>query len=191
MLNRKKQPIASRRHSGFSLLEILVTIIIVAVGSLGIAGTIITAMQATASSAERNIATQQISSFIELMGTNTYLKEQTTGPGVGYGTPWDGVFTAPGCYGTGCTITQLQFQHMDTFRTNVANALPNGKIRIQGTGTTPPMIAVTVAWVEQSRSAKNLTNSSSQNIAASSGCDPANLPPAPLNQCLTITVPGF
>jgi type IV pilus assembly protein PilV len=191
MLNRTKQRNSTRQQSGFSLLEILVTIIIVAVGSLGIAGTIITGMQATASSAERNIATQQIASFIEMMGTNTFMKEKSTGPGVGYGTPWDGIFSAPGCYATGCTVTQLQLQHMDAFRTNVANALPNGKMRVEGTGTNPPMIAVTVAWVEQSKDAKNLTGSSTQHLAASSGCDPANLPPAPLNQCLTITVPGF
>jgi|JI10StandDraft_1071094.scaffolds.fasta_scaffold1549339_1 type IV pilus assembly protein PilV len=191
MLNRTMKLAVARRQTGFSLLEILVTIIIVAVGSLGIAGTIITGMQATASSAERNIATQQIAAFIEAMGTNTYMKERTTGAGVGYGTPWDGVFTAPGCYAGGCSVVQLHLQHLDTFRTNVANMLPNGKIRVQGTGTTPPMIAVTVAWVEQSTGSKNLTNASSQHIAASSGCDPANLPPYPLNQCLTITVPGF
>jgi type IV pilus assembly protein PilV len=191
MLNRTKQHRCAPQQGGFSLLEILVTIIIVAVGSLGIAGTIITGMQATASSAERNIATQQIASFIEAMGTNTYMKERTTGAGVGYGTPWDGVFTAPGCYTGGCSVVQLHLQHLDTFRTNVANMLPNGKIRVEGTGATPPMIAVTVAWVEQSKDAKNLTGSSTQHVAASSGCDAANLPPAPLNQCLTITVPGF
>jgi len=180
-------------QAGFSLLEILVTIIIVAVGSLGIAGTIITGLQSTTGSAERNVAAQQISSIIERMGTNPTMKYYAATNTSAYVTPWSGIFSPVVCAATGCNRADQSRNDLSAFRDNVRKALPNGEMRIKMTGTNPPMLAITVAWYEQStadRSHVNSSLSSAQKLAANSGCDQTEPPPNGLNQCLTVTIPA-
>ena len=193
-MNHRPPRVTTRNQSGFSLLEILVTIIIVAVGSLGIAGTIITGMQATASSAERNIAAQQISSLIEMMGTNPSMKFYPDAPPyTAYATPWNGIFSPVVCGSTGCDTVEQSRNQLAAFRNNVRAALPGGEMRVKVIGNNPPMLAITVAWFEQSatdRTHVNASLSSAQKLAATSGCDQTELPPNGLNQCLTVTIPA-
>jgi type IV pilus assembly protein PilV len=194
MLNPNIQRITAARQSGFSLLEILVTIIIVAVGSLGIAGTIITGMQASSSSAERNIAAQQISSLIEMMGTNPSMKYHGIAPNYSaYVTPWSGVFSPVVCPAAGCDTVGQSRNQLSAFRDNVRAALPGGEMRVKVIGNNPPMLAISVAWYEQSaanRAHINANLSAAQKLAATSGCDQTELPPNGLNQCLTVTIPA-
>ena len=193
-MNRRAPKVTKRNQSGFSLLEILVTIIIVAVGSLGIAGTIITGMQATSASAERNIAAQQIASLIEMMGTNPSMKYHGVAPNFSaYVTPWSGIFSPVVCGSTGCDTVEQSRNQLSAFRNNVRAALPGGEMRVKVIGNNPPMLAITVAWYEQSaadRAHINANLSSAQKLAATSGCDQTELPPNGLNQCLTVTIPA-
>ena len=181
-------------QAGFSLLEILVTIIIVAVGSLGIAGTIITGLQSTTGSAERNVAAQQISSIIERMGTNPTMKYHGIAPGYSaYVTPWSGIFSPVVCAAAGCDTVEQSRNDLSAFRDNVRKALPKGEMRVKLSGTNPPMLAITVAWYEQSAADRTHVNSSlsaAQKLAANSGCDQTEPPPNGLNQCLTVTIPA-
>jgi type IV pilus assembly protein PilV len=181
------------RQGGFSLLEILITILIVAIGSLGIAGTILTGLQATVGAAERTIATQQIASFVEVMNTNLWLKERTDNLGGGYGSPFNGIFAAPVCPATGCNINDLRLKHLAAFRSNVAAALPGGLMRVQAVGNNPPMIAITVAWMEQSQRDRGGFDAATRTatLDAGSGCTGlAGVIPGSVNQCLTVVIPA-
>lgn len=168
---------------GFSLLEILITILVVAIGSLGLASTILTGLRATNGAAERTIATQLASAFIDTMELNPYLKMNTLPTGgnpSGYGTPFNGIYTWPACYPGACGINDLSRVHLMQFKTAVAAALPSGQIQVWPTGTSPAMIAVTVGWYEQSA-----------NNDAVTGCAAVNPPPpSTINQCLTLYVVG-
>lgn len=182
---RRTPALAAQR--GFSLLEILITMLIVAIGSLGIAGVILTGLRATNSSAERAVATQLASSFIEKMNMNPYLKLSTDPLGSGYGSPWNGVFTMPACFSGGgfCGINDLTRVHLDEFRTAVATQLPRGLMRVANAGASPNRIAVTVAWFEQAAVSRTGVTDSVNGCA---GVVPA--PPATVNQCVTITTLG-
>lgn len=173
---------ARRTQRGFSLLEILITMLIVAVGSLGLAGVITTGLRATHGAAERTVATQLASGFIDMMETNAWGKLHTTGnPANPYGqvymTPFQGVFSYPACYpGSACGLADLRLVHLVQFRDAVRAALPRGDIQVSATGVSPASIAVTVAWFDQSATNDVVTGCTSVNPA----------PPSTVNQCLTL-----
>lgn len=179
-----------RRSRGFSLLEILVTMLIVSIASLGVAGIILAGFRATNSAADRTVATQEIASFIETMGTNLWARRNTNNLGQGYGLPFAGVIPVPACAfssaATQCDSNDTARKHLLQLRSRVAAALPNGTVRVFASGVNQPYaIQVTVAWFDQgavSRSGAGVTESA----AALSGC--AGIPiPATVNQCVTIT----
>jgi type IV pilus assembly protein PilV len=61
---------AKRRQSGLSLVEVLVTVVLVAVGLLGIAGLQLTSVQNTSSAAQRFQATLLAEDIVERMRAN-------------------------------------------------------------------------------------------------------------------------
>jgi type IV pilus assembly protein PilV len=59
-----------RRHSGFTLIEVLVTVVVVSIGLLGLAGLQINGLRANMSSEARSKATLMASDIIERMRAN-------------------------------------------------------------------------------------------------------------------------
>jgi len=174
----------SSKESGFSLLEILITMLIVAIGSLGIAGTILTGMRASTSSVERIIATQHISALIEKMGANIWAKDN----GV-YHAPFGTALPIPACVPTGCQPVDQSTVDLANARARIGAAIPNGQVQVIVDRTvSPPIYSVTMAWFEQAaqdRSASGVTEAATSR----SGCGAVPFVPGNVNQCLTISFP--
>ncbi len=70
MLNRSNNVLHRRTASGFTLIEVLVTIVVVSIGLLGLAGLQISGLRANVSSEARSKATLLANNIIERMRAN-------------------------------------------------------------------------------------------------------------------------
>ena len=150
------------RQRGFSLLEVLVTVVILSIGMLGVAAVLVTVHKANASSYLRQQAVQQAYDILDRMRANRSVALQG-----GYDVALN---TAPGtssvnCTSGGCNPAQLAGYDQWQWLTDLANTLPSGTGSV-GLGTvtggtcgsptysnspaTPPAapvcVVVTVQW---------------------------------------------
>lgn len=134
-------PLATSRESGFTLVEVMVSIVILSFGLLGIAGLMIKGMQFTQSAQQRSIATLLAYDMIDRMRSNqagVALADSATGGG-NYHRPASNV-TATGspyiiqktaCVGataaaTGCTAADMADQDSYEWEQLIAGRLANG-----------------------------------------------------------------
>lgn len=128
---------------GFSLLEVLIAIVILAIGLLGVARLQANSVGFNHGAYLRSQATLQVYDMADRMRSNM--------PGVTAGnynaiagTPAD-----PNCFAAGCTPAQMA--QYDTFEWNTANAaqLPGGVGTVTGSGA-GSVFTITVTWTEMS-----------------------------------------
>lgn len=114
------------RQSGFSLLEILISAIVLAVGMLGIAALQLNSIRYNNSAQLRSIAVAQVSNMVDRMLANTAGVEAGSYNSVS-GTP-----SLPSC----TTCTPGQIAQRDTYMWNSSNGLllPSGQGTITRTG---------------------------------------------------------
>ncbi|MFC1665830.1 type IV pilus modification protein PilV [Pseudomonadota bacterium] len=136
------------KQDGLSLIEILVTIVILAIGLLGLAGLQMTGVRNNHTAYQR---TQASSLAYEIMdriranptgaSANNYLINLTTS-----------IPSAPeipdnNCYDAACTPAQLASADLSQWYTEVQDRLPGGAARIMLTTTTPTnLYEVQVFW---------------------------------------------
>ncbi len=131
----------SRRHSGFTLLEVLVAIVIISLGMLGVAALLVTVHKANASSYLQQQAVQDTYDVLDRMRANL------AGTQGGYydGTYNSGVTT--GCLGT-TVQTPQQIAVCDTSQWgSTLQQLPAGQGKIvTATANNQTTVTVTVTW---------------------------------------------
>lgn len=111
------------RQCGFSLLEVLVTVVILSIGMLGVAAVLVTVHKANASSYLRQQAVQETYDILDRMRANRSAALQG-----GYDVALN---TAPGTPSTNCTSgscspAQLASYDKWQWRTDITNNLPSG-----------------------------------------------------------------
>lgn len=135
-----------RKHymAGFTLIEVLVTLIVLAIGLLGLAGLQASSLQHNNSAYQRSQATFLAYEILDRMRANPngveandYNSIDTTS------LPGD-----PGCISTSCTPTQLADNDIIEWANNLAAQLPSGRGTITGTGANNPF-TVTVMWDDE------------------------------------------
>lgn len=105
-----------RTHKGFSLIEVLVTLIIVALGLLGIAGITANSLKANQTAYVRSQANLLASDILERIQANSgAAKVQPVSP------------YALGLSDATTTGGSIAAQDLHQWRTAIANTLPNGK----------------------------------------------------------------
>lgn len=158
---RHVSPKLNRLQRGLGLIEILITILVVAIGMLGMAGLLISAKQATYDSVQRTTAVQLTEDMITRMRLNSGVDElaaYVAANDVGSGT-FSAAYTDPGCSSTShCDTSDLV--NVDLFDweqqlMGVAEAAggnntgglvsPTGCITVDTT-TDPDIYTVAVAW---------------------------------------------
>ena len=120
---------------GFSLIEILVSVLIVSVGVLGVAGLQLISLQNNTSAMFRTQAFQAGYEIIDRLRAN---------PAQDYAIPLaDAAPATNDCTAQDCTPAEMRDFDLNTWLGDLANNLPNGDGSVVIAGT---QIAVTVQW---------------------------------------------
>lgn len=151
MININAENSTHRPANGFALLEVLVSVLILAFGMMGMAGLIIISHKANSSSYLKQQAIQSAYDMVDRMRANNTsatlvaynVNNLTTGSA-----PATPSAPAADCVSTTCTPAQLATYDAYLWQTQVLNQLPNGSTSIvtnstAGTGTS---VSVTVRW---------------------------------------------
>ncbi len=121
-----------KRQRGFSLIEILVTMVLTSIGLLGIAGLIVTSLKNNKSSYSRTQATFLATDIVDRMRANRGMAEADSLP---YNLALEDTPT-----GTGVVADDLR-----TWRTIVSESVPEGKGAVKFDPTSKNVV-VTIQW---------------------------------------------
>ena len=127
------------KQSGLSLIEVLVTLVLLAVGLLGIAGLQLTGVRFTHNANLRYQAMLQALDMADRMRANL------AGVNAGNYDSISGTGSDPGCISTGCSTSQMA--QTDAYQWNTTNA----RVLPSGTGTVTSnngLYTITVRWNE-------------------------------------------
>lgn len=141
-MNRHQAQYFSARETGFSMIEILVTIVILSIGLLGLAGLQMTGLQNNQSAFYRTIAMQQAYDMADRIRANA------AGEQAGDYDSISGTGTNPNCISTpaGCTATQVAQTDAYQWNTDNGNLLPAGTGTVSRSGD---LFTVTVMWDDE------------------------------------------
>ena len=130
-----------RGQKGFSLIEVLIAVVILAIGLLGIAGLQLTGLRFAHNANLRYQASLQAYDMADRMRANIQ------GVNAGAYNSISGAGSDPGCITSGCTAGQMAAT--DAFQWNIANAqlLPQGTGTVTGAGANS-VFTITVSWTE-------------------------------------------
>jgi type IV pilus assembly protein PilV len=161
-----------KRQEGMSLIEVLITLIILAFGLLGIAGVLMFSNKANNSSYLKQQAVQSVYDIFDRMRTNyqaaingNYNMSNMGSNGVPTSVP----APSPLCTSTACTPSQMAAYDIWFWINNDVNKLPNGSASITSalSGTAGNTImTVTVQWDDSpAQTALGASSSTSTNNA--------------------------
>ncbi len=145
---------ASRRQRGDTMIEVLVTVIIIAVGVLGAAALQITTLKNLSSSHSASVAATVVEDFSERMRANPIAALAD-----------DYVHTAapaafPDCVANACTPPQLAVYDMGSWWVQLTRLLPVGSAQVTRNAGTNTFV-LTVRW-DDDRSGSTGTNCPTQ-----------------------------
>lgn len=147
---RPKTDVKRSHARGFTLIEVLISVFVLALGVIGAAGMQLTAMRTTQQSSSQSIAMQLATEMADLMRTNSnqMMLGDASNPflGVSYKST-DTDPTAPTlCYTSGCTPVQLAAFDIYEWEMRVKGRLPGGRVEICRDATPWDSTAGALKW---------------------------------------------
>jgi type IV pilus assembly protein PilV len=124
-------------QKGSTLLEVMVTVAVLSVGLLGVAGLLMKSTSLSISAHDRTISTQKIYEFADRMRLNP------RGVSDGNYNNLSGAFDAPGCLITGCTPAQIAALDFFQWSQELSDSLAGGKGSVARNGD---IFLITVRW---------------------------------------------
>ena len=123
------------KRNGFSLIEVLVSVLVLALGVIGAAGMQLTAMRTTQQSEFQTLALQLAAEMADKMRANdSQMKTGGANPflSVNYQSAIEGEPTAPGklCYASACNGEELAEFDIYEWKKRVKAALPGGRVLV-------------------------------------------------------------
>jgi type IV pilus assembly protein PilV len=170
-----------RLSRGVSLLEVLISILLSAIGLLALAGANVSAMRYSKMSQYRGTATVLAKDIAERMRANKL--------GLGsyaYATSWSSQATAAGvddsCETADCTAAELAAYDLANWRNVVQNQLPHGAVFVAIQGSVGA--DVWIAWQDPAVANPSENSTDSRNAAADAAkeCPPTALGFAPADE---------
>ncbi len=150
----------SARHgaAGFTLIEVLITLLVVSVGMLGLAKLEAAAVSESKASRVRSLMSFQAESLASLMRANRAYWATTASPLPGFTITTDGNLTYPtgmsagtdpACKTAPCSASSLAYLDLKTWGTAYTGTFPGATATITGTTTAAPTgYDIKLAWVE-------------------------------------------
>lgn len=133
-----------QRNRGFSLMEVLVTLIVLSIGLLGLAGLQLSSLQDNHSAYLRSQATIMAGNIIDRMRANRTIARSGNydiAIGTSASTPASG---CTGSAGDNCTPAEMATLDLSEWKTDLADTLPSGDGSISRTTLAGDQILVTV-----------------------------------------------
>lgn len=142
----RQKPKRHCQHQGFSLLEVLIAIVVLAIGLLGVASLQMNSMGFTHSAYLRSQATLQVQNMADRMRSNL------EGVKAGHYNNVDTTFSSsanPSCFTASVGCTPQEMAAFDEFEWQTANQalLPQGSGSVSGEGE-GSIFTITVSWSE-------------------------------------------
>jgi type IV pilus assembly protein PilV len=145
-----------KRTDGFTLIEVLVAVVVVSLGMLGIAGTLLTATRSSTSNYLKQQAVQYAYDIVDRMRANDALATQTAAGANPYVVALvlpAAVGPTPNCEAAICSATQMGAFDVWEWQTLLRKNLPSGMGKVAvaaGTGgLATTIVTVTVQWSDQ------------------------------------------
>jgi type IV pilus assembly protein PilV len=129
------------RERGFTLIEVMVSLVVLSIGLLGIGKLVLFSARANDSAYLRGQATEMAYEILDNMRGN-----RATAMQQGYDTALATVPSNPGsCIASACSETTLAQYDVYMWKTRVAAALPSGQASVVTAGS-PTTATITVRW---------------------------------------------
>ncbi|WP_422987507.1 type IV pilus modification protein PilV [Undibacterium sp. Ji50W] len=151
-----------KRQSGIAMMEVLVTMVIFAIGALGLAAMQITSLKYNKDSAVRSKATLLSLELSDRMRANmTAVKAGQYTRNYGYATASTTIPTAPGCgtNATECTPANMATLDLSDWTNDIARTLPGGAGALIPTANNAAAFSIVVMWKEKALIDANSTDS--------------------------------
>lgn len=182
-------------QKGFTLIEILVAVLVIAIGLLGNAGMQALSLNNTAIARNHSLAALEASGLASMMHANTAYWQKgsptsscsincntslssgstgcTTGNVSGFIALGDSTLntqnlsTSAHCSTAQCTALQMASNDLQQWGASVASVLPNGTGQVTCSGTTPQVSCViSISWNEQNLALNKITGTETGNLAS-------------------------
>lgn len=141
-----------RLSRGFSLMEVLVSILILSIGVLGVAALQLSGLQFSQSSYQTSQATTVVSDLIDRMRVTPAIESASVRSVYTFDTAQDSKPTDPGCTSTGCNAEQLAQLNVNQWWSNVLPLLGSGATAdVTRSGD---VYTITINWVDHAESNK-------------------------------------
>ena len=140
LMNSKKPHGINRKIRGFTLIEVLISLVIMSVGMLGIAGLYVHSMQAGRTSVLRHNAVTLAGDIADRIRANPRA-------GAAYGLAGANNNCVDG--GIDCTIGEMAANDIFLWQQQAWTTLPNGQVNVVfDNGVVPPTYQITITWTE-------------------------------------------
>jgi len=162
MGNHKGGAMSSNLERGFSMLEVLVSMLVIMIGALGIAGMQLLAITSTENARYQNVATMlgatltaNMQANVAYWGTPPLLINVTGATNTGGPAAFAGQCTG---LTISCNATQMAGYDLREWGKEVARLLPSGTAAIScPTGNNPAICQVVLSWKERNVSLQDVT----------------------------------
>lgn len=156
MFVEKQQSLISNNQQGSTLLEALISIVVLALGALALLGLQLRTLAESQTSVSRSQAVRLIEDLGERIKANPGTFAQRANYIVGFGAP---PAAATDCSSANCTPVQLAAWDVNRWKISVANTMPAGDASVFQLASDPAQLGVVVAWRanEKDNSADYLT----------------------------------
>ena len=151
-------PIGKNKQNGFTMIELLIALLILAVGLFGMASLMMTSMKSNQSAAMRSQASWLAYDIVERMRLNSTIATSSdryviTAAAVA---PAD-----PGCKANGCSPNNVAVLDLNEWKTQLGQAALAGSVARAGNAYT-----IVISWLEDSSTACGVANQCSFTLRA-------------------------